>query len=83
MQKKPTTLNSKCYWPLLKIFLNNKKIPLIQPLYYSNHFTSDFKHKAELFNDFFSSSCLVINNNSKLPTNPNHVTDRRVSSVTF
>ena len=53
--------NSKSYWYLLKIFLNNKKIPLIPQLFHSN----------------------PINNNSKRPKNLNHVTDRRLSSVTF
>ena len=46
----------KSYWPLLKIFLNNKKIPLIPPLFDSNRFTSDLKHKPELFIDFFLKS---------------------------
>ena len=32
----------------MKIFLNNRKIPLI-PLYYENSFITDFKNKAELF----------------------------------
>ena len=58
------------------MFLNSKKIPLIPPLFHSNRFISDFKHKAELFNDFFS-------NQYSLIKNTNHVTDRRLSSVTF
>ena len=60
---------SKCYLYLLKIFLNNTKLPLIPPLFHTNRFISDFKHKAELFNDIFSNQCSLINNNSKLPTN--------------
>ena len=47
---------SKCYWSLLKIFLNNKKIPLIPLLFHNNRFISDFKHKTELCNDFFLKS---------------------------
>ena len=81
-----TKKTSKCYWSLLKIFLNNKKIPLIPliPLLFpNNRFISDFKNKTELCNDFFSSQCSPINNNGKLPTNLNHVTDRRISPVTF
>ena len=46
----------KSYWPLLKIFLNNKKILLIPPLFDSNRFTSDLKHTPELFIDFFLKS---------------------------
>ena len=78
-----TRKTSKCYWSLLKIFLNNKNIPLITPLFHSNRFISDFKDKAELLIEFFSNQYSLINNNSKLLTNLNHVTDRRRSPVTF
>ena len=46
--------NSKVYWPLSKIFLNSKKIPIIPPLFYENSFITDFKEKARFFNFFFS-----------------------------
>ena len=36
----------KVYWSLLKIFLNNKKIPVIPPLFYEDCFITDFKEKA-------------------------------------
>ena len=42
--------NSKPYWSLLKCFLNNKKIPLIPPLFHDNKFVTNFLEKAELFN---------------------------------
>ena len=42
--------NSKAYWSLLKYFLNNKKIPLIPPLFHENKFVTNFLEKAELFN---------------------------------
>ena len=45
--------------------------------------TQFYVNHASHFNDFFSSQCTLLNNNSKLPTNLNHVTDRRLSSVTF
>ena len=46
--------NTKAYWALLKIFLNNKKIPLIPHLFQRNEYVTDFKKKAELFNSFFA-----------------------------
>ena len=55
-----TQKNSKVYWYLLKIFLNNKKIPIIPPLFYENRFITDFKEKAQLFNIFFSNQCSLI-----------------------
>ena len=65
-----TQKNSKVYWSLLKIFLNNKKIPII-PLFYENSFITDFKEKAQLFNIFFSKQFSLIPNNSSLPADVN------------
>ena len=70
-----TQKSSKTYWPLLKIFLNNKKFPLITPLFHKNRFITDFKEKAELFNFFFSNQCSLLKNCSKFFTNIRYVTD--------
>ena len=78
-----TQKNSKSYWSLLKIFLNNKKIPLIPPLFHENRFIIDFKEKAELFNSFFSKQCSLITNNSKLPTSPSYLTEKHLTIITF
>ena len=51
----------------MKSFFLDRKIPVIPPLFVNNNFISDFKVKAELFNDFFSKQCSVIANNSTLP----------------
>ena len=71
----------KAYWPLLKTFLNNKKIPLIIPLYHQGNFVTNFKIKAELFNSFFTSQCSLIKNDSKLPSHLNYNTDNGLSTV--
>ena len=78
-----TQKNSKVYWPLLKILLNNNKIPIIRPLFYENRFVTDFKEKDELFNIFFSKQCSLIPNNSCIVSDINYITDKRLSSVTF
>ena len=75
--------NSKTYWSLLNRFLNNKKIPLIPPLFHENKFVIDFKEKAELFNSFFAKQCSLIKNSSKLPSLLHYLTDNRLSSVRF
>ena len=63
------------------VSLNNKKIPLIPPLYYDISFITDFKEKAELFNSFFSKQCSVVSNNSSLPNYINYTTEKRPSTV--
>ena len=42
-------INSKIYWSLLNRFLNNKKIPLIPPLFHENKFATDSKEKKKNF----------------------------------
>ena len=73
--------SSKAYWSLLKTFLNNKKIPLIPPLYHQGGFITNFKVKAELFNSFFASQCSLIKNDSELPSHLNYNTNNRLSAV--
>ena len=58
----------KFYWSILKTFLNNKKIPCIPPLLHDDKFITNFKEKAEIFNNFFSKQCSLINTNSDLPS---------------
>ena len=78
-----TQKSSKTYWSLLKIFLNNKKITLIPPLFHENRFIIDFKEKAELFSFFFSNQCSLLKNCSKLPTNLRYATDKRLRTINF
>ena len=40
----PST-SPKTYWSILKNFLNNKKIPVIPPIFHDNKFIADFKQK--------------------------------------
>ena len=77
-----TKKSSKTYWFLLKIFLNNKNIPLIPPLFHEYSFINDFKEK-ELFNSFFSNQCSLLKNCSKPPTNLRYVTDKRLRTNNF
>ena len=78
-----TQRSSNAYWSLLKIFLNNKKIPIIPPLYHKNEFVIDFKKKGELFNSFFADQCSLMSNSSEFPSKFKYLTPSRLSSITF
>ena len=58
---------SKTYWPILNHFLYNKKIPAIPSLFVDGNFISDFREKANLFDNFFASLCTPIKNSSLPP----------------
>ena len=75
--------SSKAYRSILKIFLNNKKIPLVSPLFCENCFITNYEEKAELFNSFFADQCSLVSNASKLPSSFTLYTDNRLSTVTF
>ena len=49
----PST-SPKTYWPIWKTFLNNKKIPVIPPIFHETKFITDFEQKAEIFNSYIS-----------------------------
>ena len=57
----------KTYWPVINKFLSNKKTPIIPPLLVNGKRVSDFKGKADLFDNYFASQCTPIKNDSKLP----------------
>ena len=75
--------NTKVYWTLLKRFFNNKKIPLIPPIFHGNEYVTDFKKKAELFNSFFAKQCSLISNSSELPLNFHYATEKRLNTLNF
>ena len=80
---KSASINTKCYWSLLKTFLNNKKIPCIPPLYHDDKFVCDFKEKSKIFNNYFAQQCSVINNNSTVPERILYRTDASLAKVVF
>ena len=75
--------NTEAYWALLTIFLTNRKIPVIPPLFHNNKSITDFKEKAELFNSFFAKQCSLSKNESKLSPRLHFLTDKCLSMVKF
>ena len=45
--------SSTSYCSLQERMLNDKKIPVIPPLFHNNNFTSNLKEKSEVFNEHF------------------------------
>ena len=77
------SLDPKTYWSILKTFLNNKKIPVIPPIFHDNKFITDFKQKAEVFNSHFSKQCTPLINNSKIPSECPRKSNESLSFITF
>ena len=76
-------INIKCYWSILKIFLNNKKILCIAPLIHNNQFVVNFKVKSELFNSFVAKQCTHIETGSNLPSQTLRRTNESLSTINF
>ena len=62
---------------LVKKIPEQKKIPLIPPVFHDNEFVT------ELLHSFYAEQCSLINNNSRLPTNFTWITEKRLDNVTF
>ena len=58
-------------------------MPVIPPLLVNSKFETDFKAKANIFNDFFSKQCIPLANGSKLPESQVYLTNSRIKSVLF
>ena len=71
------------YWSVLKTFLINKKIPFIPPLLDDDKLITNFKEKAEIFNNFFAKQYSLINTNSDLPSVLSKKTHKLLSTIHF
>ena len=70
--------SSKTYWSIMKTFVNSKKTPIIPPLLVNNNLISNFREKANIFNNFFVQQCQSMANNSILLTNQIFYTQNRL-----
>ena len=78
-----TSINTKCYWSLLKTFLNNKKVPCISQLYHDDKFICDFQEKSKIFNNYFAQQCSVISNNSTVSERVLYRIDASLAKIVF
>ena len=67
----------------MKTFLNNKKIPVILPIFHVNKFITDFKQKTEIFNSHFSKQGTPLINKSKILSECPRKSNESLSSITF
>ena len=74
-------ISLKAYWSILKAFLINKKIPCIPPLFRNNKFISNFRDKAELFNNFSAQQYTLIDKSSEISLTLNTKTTKMLSSI--
>ena len=56
----------KVYYKILKTFVNSTNISLIPLLLAGNQLVPNFLVKANLFNDYFSKQCMIIDNNRSI-----------------
>ena len=77
-----TTMEKQTNYTILRKTPNNKKIPLIPPLFHKNCLIIGFKEKTELFNSLFSKQCSLITNHRKLPISPSYLTDKCLPKIT-
>ena len=77
------TIAPKYYWSLLKIMLNDKKVPCIPPIFHHNKFVTDFSKKADLFNFFFAKQCSIIENINVFPSSAIPVTCQYLENIEF
>ena len=69
-------MNSYC--SIINRFLNNKKIPIISPVFFEGKLISDLEKKIEPFNNHFASQWFLVKNASTL-TNLEYKTDRSLN----
>ena len=75
-------LNPKKYWTLLRSFYNGRKVPLIPPILKGNKYVSDFKEKANYFNEFLGLQCSPVVNGSVLH-DKSYLTASSLDSITI
>ena len=63
-------------------FYNGRKVPLIPPILKGNKYVSDFKEKANYFNEFFSLQCSPVVYGSVLP-DKSYKTASSLESITI
>ena len=58
-------------------------MPIIPPLLPNNCFVSNFKDKANHFNECFNPQCNLVTNNSSLSSSLMYKTNLRISTISF
>ena len=71
------------YWSILKTFYNDKKIPLISPLWIDKKIVTDIITKANVFNKFFTEQCTPLKNGTVLPSSQEFLTQEKLCPLDF
>ena len=70
----------KVYYKILKTFVNGTNISLIPLLLAGNQLVPNFLVKANLFNDYFSKQCMIIDNNRSITAKTTFENKERLST---
>ena len=73
----------KTYWSILKTFLNNKKIPIIPPIFHDINLLLILNKKLKYFNSHFSRQYTPLISNSKISSECPRKSNESLSSITF
>jgi len=60
-------IGAKSFWNAFKRISNRTRQPNIPPIIVNDNHISNFKAKANIFNDYFADQCKILNNDSTLP----------------
>ena len=60
-------IGQKSFWTAFKRIVNTKKQTNIPPIIENDVYISDFSQKANIFNEYFATQCIVNDNGSTLP----------------
>ena len=53
------------------------------PIYHNNKYTTGFKEKTQIFNNFFAKQCTLVENTSKLPIYSSKRRNNLLSTISF
>ena len=64
------SLGPKRYWTILNSFSGKNKLPTIPPIIENDELVTDYRSKAEIFNNYFALQCTPLDGGDDVPQLP-------------